>query len=614
MSGYRSSVTSYAVVAGLTACALVASLLLKKIVEPNFFLPFIGVVLVSTWFFGRTAGLVGTLLGAAVVDFFFMEPVYSFNLSSWTTVARLITFVLSALLVTFLVDALRSSKLKLTETLSSIGDAVIVTDRSGAITYLNPVAEAMLGHSLRELRGKQLSESVNLQDEITGEPIETPIREILRDGIAFQANTHKLLVSRDGHRISIEESAAPVRNERGRVAGAICVFRDITSRREMQNQVNQGLKMEAVGRLAGGVAGDFNNLLTVITGYSEMLRSELSASNPLRRFAEEIFTAADRAGSLTHQLLAFSRGQAGQAKLLDVNAHIAGMEKMLQRLLGEKINLVLMAAPGLGKVKADPSQMEQVIVNLALNSRDAMPNGGKFVIETANLEVTPDDAGKRPGLKPGDYVMIAVSDTGCGMDAETRAHLFEPFFTTKSQGKATGLGLSIVYGIVQQSKGWINVYSQLNAGTIFEIHLPREKEAPAGVVAVTSSKGQRGSETILIADDEDGVRKLMHAVLATHGYQVLETRDGREALSAYEANPAKVDLVLTDVVMPHLNGMELGDRLYTLNPKLKVLYISGYRDSPPGYDGSDRERLFLYKPFTPDALLRKVREILDTPV
>lgn len=613
MRSTRGKPLSYVIVCALTACALVLSLVLKRFIEPNFFLPFTGVAVVSSWFYGRWAGLLATILGTMALDLFFMSPQYVFGFTSWTGAARLLTFVLSALLVTFLVDALRCSKLELAATLSSIGDAVVVIDCAANVVFLNPIAEAMLGVPLPDARKKPLSQVLHLADEQTGKPSETRIQEILNEGTTFQAATHKILTSKHGHTVSIEESAAPIRTEDGSVSGAILIFRDITTRRQVQDQVTQSQKMDAVGRLAGGVAGDFNNLLTVITGYSEMLRSELSAGNPMRRFAEEILAAAERAAGLTRQLLAFSRGQTGQAKLVDLNPLLANMETMLRRLVGEKIDVVFMPGPGIGKVKVDAAQLEQAIVNLAMNSRDAMPKGGKFAIETMDAEISAEQAAKRPGMEPGSYVMIAVSDTGTGMDAETRAHLFEPFFTTKSRGKGSGLGLSIVYGIVQQSRGTINVYSERGSGTIFEIYLPREKDTGLLPLPTAPAGKKRGSETILIADDEDAVRRLVHAVLATNGYTVMETKDGREALASFEANRAAIDMVLTDVVMPNMNGLELGDRLYSLSPKTKILYISGYRDSAIGTADQVRERIFLHKPFTPDALLTKVREILDTP-
>jgi hypothetical protein len=547
------------------------------------------------------------VLSTAVASYFFTHPY------DWTALARLATFVLSALIVTFLAHAVRNMRVRLETTLSSIGDAVVVIDRGGCVTFLNPAAEGMTGWKVGEARNKALETIVKLEDEKTGEPMDPPTSPILNEGKSLLASRHKVLISRDGHKVWVEESGAPIRNEKGKVSGAILVFRDITARREAQDQVSQSQKMEAIGRLASGVAGDFNNLLTVITGYSEMLRTELSEGNPMRRFADEIYLAADRAAGLTRQLLALGRGQAGQMKVLDLNTLFATMETMLKRLLGDRIELVIVPAPGAGRVKADSSQMEQVIVNLAMNSRDAMPQGGKFVIEIANAEIADGQSEERPGIKPGSYVMIVVSDTGTGMDAETRTHLFEPFFTTKTKGKGSGLGLSIVYGIVQQSGGDINVYSQLGAGTIFEIYLPREKGAVETVIPQIRKSKRRGSETVLIADDEDGVRKLVHAVLATNGYNVLEARDGKEALNIYLANRAQVELVVTDIVMPQMTGLELGERLNGMDPKLRILYISGYRDSPIGAFGDERERIFLHKPFTPDTLLTRVRELLDRP-
>jgi two-component system cell cycle sensor histidine kinase/response regulator CckA len=610
MPTQRSPVVTYAIMSGLIAWALVTSLILRKTIEPNFFLPFLTVTLVSSWFFGRNAGLLVTALGTAVIDFFFIPPTYSFVIRNWSEASNLLTYVVTALLVTFLVDELRYSKVRLTAALTSMADAVFVTDRLGRVTFLNPVAEAMIGYLRKEARNQPLADVLVLRDEASGETVDVLLKKILGDGTPFQSNSHKVLTSRHGHTIFVEESAAPIRDQNGKITGSIFVLRDITARRQVQDQVSQSQKMAAVGRLAGGVAGDFNNLLTVITGYSEMLRSEMAAENPLRRFAEEIYSAAERAAGLTRQLLAFSRGQNAQARVMDPQPMIAGMETMLKRLMGDQITVVIMPSSGLGKIKADSAQLEQAIVNLAMNSRDAMPNGGRFVIEVMNTEVKEGQSNGCPGLEPGEYVMLAVSDTGHGMDAETRGHLFEPFFTTKNRGQGSGLGLSIVYGIVQQAKGHINFYSELNAGTIFELFFPRQKEG-AGAVIPARPQRPRGTETILVADDEDGVRKLIHAVLATHGYTVVETRDGREALAAYEANPAVIDLVVTDVVMPNMTGIELGDKLAVVNPKLKVLYVSGYRDAHTGNAEQERERLFLQKPFTPAALLIRVREILD---
>jgi two-component system, cell cycle sensor histidine kinase and response regulator CckA len=349
----------------------------------------------------------------------------------------------------------------------------------------------------------------------------------------------------------------------------------------------------------------------VITGYSELLRGEFSASSPLHRFAEEILYAAERAASLTRQLLAFSRGQAAQPKLLDLNALLANMEPLLRRLLGENNELIVLPDPNLGHINADPAQVEQVVMNLATNSRDAMPNGGKLVIETVNVDLEDAAAGKKVGVPPGSYVMIAVSDTGIGMDTDIRSRLFEPFFTTKEQGKGSGLGLSTVYGIIRQSGGQITVYSQVGCGTIFEIYLPRVTEGTPQPEPATLAP-PKGSETVLLVDDEEGVRKLVCAILTSNGYSVIEAGNGQSALAAYEKNGHKVDMVLTDVVMPQMDGFELVKRLAEKNPGVKILFMSGYRDNPVGGADDKPTRPFLHKPFTPDVLLAKVREILDT--
>jgi signal transduction histidine kinase len=436
-----------------------------------------------------------------------------------------------------------------------------------------------------------------------------PIEAMLRGESPAPVALKRLVIEREGMETEVEETITPVRTRAGKVAGLILLIRDTTRRREAEDQLSRSQKMEALARLAGGVAGDFNNLLTVMTGYGEMLRAELTPTNPLHRFADEIIFAADRAAGVTRQLMAFSRHQSPQTRVLDLNASVSGMETMLRRLLGERIDVVTIPGPGVLRVKADPGQIEQVIVNLAMNSRDAMPEGGKFMIETAAVELLQDTAGRPESLAPGGYILLTVSDTGVGMDSATRSRLFEPFFTTKSHGKSTGLGLSIVYGIVKQSGGDIGVYSQPGSGTIFEIYLPKSKEQEASVRR--TPRGPRGTETILVADDDDGVRKLVHAVLATSGYTVIEATDGKEALAIFQNDSARFDMVLTDVVMPYLNGFELGNRIGDLAPAQKVLYMSGFRDTPLSGMEQDRPRLFLHKPFTPDSLLLRVREVLD---
>jgi len=595
-----------------TALALLLALLFRPLLEPNLFLPFLAAVFASAWYHGRVGGYMATILSTAAAGFLLMQVHSPWYRSSANIVAGLVSFVAISVATTALISGWLASRSMLTATLSSIGDGVLATDREERITFLNPVAEALTGWRRADALGKPLGTVLQVIEETSREPAASPVRDAMREGWTAHSASHVLLITKDKTEIAIEQSAAPLRDERGRLRGAVLVFRDITGRRQLEEQLSHARRMDAVGRLAGGVAGDFNNVLTVITGYSELLRSQTPATSPLRRFAEEILYAGQRAAGLTRQLLAFSRGQAAQPRVVDLNALIAGMEPVLRRLLGEAVDLIVLPGASLGRARVDPAQMQQAVMNLASNAREAMPNGGKLVIETANVDVE-EASGKKAGMKPGTYVMLAVSDTGSGMDAETRLRLFEPFFTTKEHGKGSGLGLSMVYGTVKQADGHITVYSQVNCGTIFEIYLPRITE----VAAVPTERGaatRKGSETILLVDDEEGVRKLVHAVLRNGGYTVIEANNGSSALSAFEKNSHKIDLVVTDVVMPQMNGFELGERLAEKNPDLPVLYMSGYRDSPVGSPPGQPAKAFLNKPFAPDALLSKVREVLDARV
>jgi PAS domain S-box-containing protein len=382
--------------------------------------------------------------------------------------------------------------------------------------------------------------------------------------------------------------------------------------RASENQLRQSQKLEAVGQLAGGVAHDFNNLLTVINGYSDILLRQMSQGNEMRLKVEEIKKAGERAASLTRQLLAFSRKQVLQPKVLKLNAIVADTEKMLRRLIGEDIDLLTVLEPSLGQIKADPGQIEQVILNLAVNARDAMPRGGKLTLETCNVHLDNEHVGKHEAIRPGQYVMLAISDNGTGMDAETQARIFEPFFTTKAQGKGTGLGCSTVYGIVKQSEGTIWVYSEVGKGTTFKVYLPRVGgEAQLDGAHESCFDLPQGRENVLLTEDEEPVRRLTRIILEMNGYQVLEAANGDEALSIYKEHKAQLDLIITDVVMPRMSGPELAQTLETLSPGIKVLYLSGYTDDAIVRHGLlDQKMAFLQKPFTPDALLRKVREVL----
>ena len=392
-------------------------------------------------------------------------------------------------------------------------------------------------------------------------------------------------------------------------------FRALHDRlRREQEQLRQAQRLEALGQLAGGVAHDFNNLLTVITGFTELVLARLGSVDPPRSYLEEITKAGNRASALTRQLLAFSRRQALAPEVIDLNAVVADTEKMLRRVIGEDIELRLALDPELWRVLADRSQLDQILVNLAVNARDAMPRGGRLTIETANVELDLAYTDRHPPVRPGPYVRLTVSDTGCGMDAATQARIFEPFFTTKPPGEGTGLGLATVYGIVKQAEGYTWVYSEPGLGTTFKIYLPRAQVD----VATTSTAPARpaaaagGTETILVVEDEDQIRTLVRGVLRASGYTVLEARHGEEAVRLGEERPEPIHLLLADVVMPGMHGPELAERLVARHPGLKVLYMSGYTDQAVVERGVLQAGApFLQKPFTPAVLRRKVRELLD---
>jgi len=409
--------------------------------------------------------------------------------------------------------------------------------------------------------------------------------------------------------------AEPLRPTDSDSHGAICMALDVTDRKNLEEQLRQAQKMEAVGRLAGGIAHDFNNLLMVIQGYAELLTDRLKPGDPMRRNAEQIQEASQRATSLTRQLLAFSRKQMLAPSILNVNSVLADMEKILRRLIGEDIELAAVSTPDLWSVKADRSQIEQVILNLAVNSRDAMPKGGKLTIETSNIIFDNSYARTPAVVAPGSYVMIAVTDTGFGMNAETQAHIFEPFFTTKEKGKGTGLGLATVYGIVKQSGGYVWVYSELDKGTTFKVYLPRIDEAPTPKEPKSAPEpAAKGTETILLVEDEQGVRELAKEYLELSGYRVLVAKDGNAAVKTAAEYPGAIDLIMTDVVMPGISGRELASKVTALRPGIRVVYMSGYTDQAIVHHGIlDSEVMLLQKPFTLSALSAKLREALAAP-
>ncbi|HTD23455.1 MAG TPA: PAS domain S-box protein [Terriglobales bacterium] len=505
-------------------------------------------------------------------------------------------------------EALRQSEARYR---SQVQSAVYGIYRSNLQDYfvdVNPALVAMLGYdSVDEVLVLKLS------TEVYSDPSE---RAALLQEHRFSERISGVDVRwkrKDSKVIQVRLSGRGLCNENGEVESFEMIAEDVTERRALEEQLRQSQKMEAVGRLAGGVAHDFNNLLTVIKGYSELMLDQVKEGDPLRDEVEEVKKAADRAAALTRQLLAFSRKQVLAPKVLDLNQIVTTMERLLRRLLGEDVHLHTQLAADLGRVKADPGQTEQVVMNLAVNARDAMPIGGKLTISTANA-VVHDEGRSEHTIPPGAYVVLNVSDTGIGMDADTRTRIFEPFFTTKEQGKGTGLGLSTVYGIVKQSGGYISVNSEPGMGAAFEIYFPRVDEAVDSSSDIAPGQNRRGFETILLVEDEDGVRTLTRQILQKHGYTVLETSHGGEALLACENHKHPIHLLLTDVVLSQMSGRELAQRLSQLRPEMKVLYMSGYSEDAIVQHGVlDSGTSFLQKPFNTEALIAQVRAVLDAP-
>jgi len=390
--------------------------------------------------------------------------------------------------------------------------------------------------------------------------------------------------------------------------------KEITERKKLEEQLSQAMKMEAIGRLAGGIAHDFNNILAVILSYSGFIIEELKEDDPMREDAQEIKDAGNRAAALTKQLLAFSRKETIRPEILNLNNVVENLDKMLRRIIGEDIEFKTTLAEDLSNVKADAGQMEQVLANLAVNARDAMPDGGKLTIETQNVDLDEEYVSSHPTAEPGSYVMLAVSDTGCGMEAETLSNIFEPFFTTKEIGKGTGLGLSTVYGIAKQNKGHIFTYSEPGQGTTFKIYLPRIEDAVKATKRdVVPMESLRGSETILLVEDDEPVRKIARRILERQGYKIIDASNGAEALFECERHKGRIHLLLTDVIMPKMSGKEIADKLNKSYPDIKVLYMSGYTDNAIAHHGIlDEGVVFIQKPFTKNGLLQKVREALST--
>ena len=506
---------------------------------------------------------------------------------------------------------LRESEARFRQLAENIDDVFWLASVDGTeIIYVSPAYREVWG------RGE---EALYAQPSLFLESVDSRDRDRVRGVMAQQSQVgydiEYRIVRPNGGTAWIRHRAFPIHDEHGAIYRVAGVASDITARKSLEEQLLQAQKMEGIGRVAGGVAHDFNNLLSVILGYATLASRDLGPDHPVCHALDQVSRAGQRASELPRQLLAFSRQQVLTPKVIDLNQILMGMEPMLRGLLGEDLELLLILSGKLGRVLADPGQIERVIMNLAVNARDAMPRGGKLLIEVSNVELDAAAAAGLGGLGVGPYVLLSVMDTGIGMDAATRARIFEPFFTTKEKGQGTGLGLSTVFGIVKQSGGHISVCSEPGKGTTFKIHLPSSDREPQTTAPnLTPPAPLHGAETLLLVEDEEQVRMVACAILRRHGYRVLEAQNAGEALLIFEREATGIHLLITDVVMPRVSGTELAERLASMRPGLKRLFMSGYTDSPVArHNVLDPGVAFLQKPLTPDLLLMKVREVLDTP-
>jgi PAS domain S-box-containing protein len=610
----RAPILRYGVAVLSTALALIPTVLLSNVSESR--LALFGVaVMVSAWYGGWKPGVVATAFALTVGSYFSLAGQHTPE-QLRIAIIRLSLFFFVAMLICWLNAALRAAQENLRRSESNFRSLVTNApygicrcDSTGKILDANPAFLELLGHaSAEELIGQHVFGLYAENDKWFD------LADFLRSALPFKGLTAEWK-RKTGAPTVVRISGRSVAN--GPEGMVFELFaEDVTERRALEQQLRQSQKMEAVGRLAGGIAHDFNNLLMVISGYSEFLLERLGDEPQLRGPAQEIASAAERASSLTRQLLAFSRKQMLAPRVVNLNDVATENVRMLTRMIGEDIDLVIAPSPNLWSVRADAGQIEQVIMNLAVNARDAMPSGGKLTIETSNVTLDEDYARFHAPLRPGDYVMVAVSDTGAGMDAETQSHIFEPFFTTKGT-KGTGLGLSTVYGIIKQSGGYIWVYSEMGRGTTFKIYLPRVASTGEAAVAqlagpVEFRKVEPGTETILLVEDEANLRYLARQYLEKQGYKVIEAADGAVAMQIAVAHEKTIHLLLTDVIMPGMNGRELAQRISEIRPNVKILYMSGYTENVIGHNGMlDAGVRLLQKPFNLRDLKSRVREVLD---
>jgi len=612
----------------------------ELVAHPTAFFVFGAAITLCTWRRGRFAGLLAAVLGAAGLTWLVHVPGFHETKSIWGFVSRLVMFGLVAEGVAMLQRSRHAARVREAELARMANEAaadresavLLARRRQEALAVLDtllassPVGFAYVDRELNcVLVNRVLAEMHGVAaDSFVGRPLrdvlpllasrlESTLQHVAQSGqpvVGFEITDVR--PSGYGRPTAWLVSAYPVRTTDDRLLGTGIAVVDISERKQLEIQLSHAQKMEAVGRLAGGIAHDFNNILTAIKTYSQLLRDGLPPDDARAIDAREIQKSADRASSLTRQLLAFSRKQLLQPRVIDLNDTVAEMERMLVRLIGEDVELMIRLAPESCWVRADPGQVEQVLMNLAVNARDAMPDGGVLLIETENMVRTGHELDDGLELPPGSYVSLSVRDTGVGMSTETLAHVFEPFFTTKGLGHGTGLGLATVYGIVKQSDGDVCVRSTPGRGTTVDIRLPRlEVGEPGASRADDAPYTPNGNETVLLVEDDESLRPLMRRVLETHGYAVLEARHGKDAIRVADGHGGAVDLVITDVVMPEMGGRELAERLASARPSSKILFVSGYTDDVVIRQGIlDKGRPFLQKPFTPQELLTKAREVL----